>query len=209
MGSSNRFRLGVLGSGCGTNLAAINAAIERGELPVTTAIVISDIADSGILKHARQMNINCQFIDPGSYRTKLDERAEREYISALEQASVDLVVLAGFMRILKGEFLKTFEGRVINIHPSLLPSFPGLNAWQQALEYGVKYTGSTVHFVDQGVDSGPIISQETVPVLDSDTPKSLHKRIQLAEHKIYPEAIAVIARRQLKLTGRRTRLSNL
>ena len=201
---SGPFRLGVLGSGCGTNFLAINSAIERGELPVEISIVISDIEGSEILSHARQCNINSRFIDSGSYRTKLDEVAENEYISVLVDSEVNLVVLAGFMRILKGGLLNAFEGRVINIHPSLLPSFPGLDACKQALDYGVKHTGATVHFVDKGIDSGPIIAQETVPVLDDDTPQTLLDRVHRAEHAIYPAAIAQIARGDVCLKGRRT-----
>ena len=117
---------------------------------------------------------------------------------------MDLVVLAGFMRILKGEFLREFEGRVVNVHPSLLPSFPGLQAWKQALDHGVKVTGVTVHYVDQGVDSGPVIAQEPVPVLDDDTHESLHERIQIVEQRIYPEAIAAIASGEVSIKGRRT-----
>jgi phosphoribosylglycinamide formyltransferase-1 len=116
---------------------------------------------------------------------------------------VDLIALAGFMRVLKGEFLRTFEGRIINIHPSLLPSFPGLEAWKQALDYGVKVTGCSVHFVDAGVDSGPIIAQQTVPVLDGDTADSLHQRIQAAEHELYPKCVTAIARGEITIQGRR------
>ena len=145
-----------------------------------------------------------RFISPGDYRTKLDEDAEQAYITALREAEVDLVVLAGFMRILKGEFLRIFEGRVVNVHPSLLPSFPGLQAWKQALDHGVKVTGATVHYVDQGVDSGAVIAQEPVPIMDDDTPESLHKRIQIVEQRIYPEAIAAIASGEVSIKGRRT-----
>ena len=155
--------------------------------------VISDVEDAAFLQHAEQLGIPGQFIHPGKYRTKLDEDAEQAYIAALQSSHVDLVVLAGFMRILKGEFLRAFEGRVINIHPSLLPSFPGLEAWKQALDYGVKHTGATVHFVDQGIDSGAIIAQETLPVQDEDTPESLLERIHSAEHRILPASIAAIA----------------
>ena len=146
----------------------------------------------------------CAFIAPGKFRTKLDEEAEASYIKALNDAEVDLVVLAGFMRILKGEFLRAFEGRVVNVHPSLLPAFPGLEAWKQALDHGVKVTGATVHFVDQGVDNGAIIAQETVRVLDDDIPEILHERIHGAEHRIYPEAIGAIVRGEITLRGRRT-----
>ena len=116
---------------------------------------------------------------------------------------MDLIVLAGFMRVLKGEFLRAFEGRIVNVHPSLLPSFPGLAAWKQALDHGVKLTGCTVHFVDAGVDAGPIIGQQAVPVLDNDTPEMLHHRIQAAEHELYPKCIASIARGEISVVGRR------
>jgi phosphoribosylglycinamide formyltransferase-1 len=116
---------------------------------------------------------------------------------------VELVALAGFMRILKGDFIKAFEGRIINIHPSLLPSFPGLEAWKQALEHGVKATGCSVHFVDAAIDAGPIIGQQTVPVMDDDTAESLHQRIQVAEHELYPKCVAAIARGQIQIRGRR------
>ena len=169
----------------------------------TVAVVISDVPDAGILEGARQRGIAARFIAPGKFRAKLDEEAERALVAALEAAQVDLVVLAGFMRILKGEVLRRFDGRVVNIHPSLLPAFPGLHAWKQALEYGVKVTGCTVHFVDAGVDSGPIIDQQTVPVLDEDSAESLHQRIQLAEHELYPRCVAAIAQGQIELHGRR------
>jgi len=183
---------------------AITQAIGRGDLPAKITAVISDVEDAAFLQHAEQLGIPGQFIHPGKYRTKLDEDAEQAYIAALQSSNVDLVVLAGFMRILKGDFLRAFEGRVINIHPSLLPSFPGLEAWKQALDYGVKHTGATVHFVDQGIDSGAIIAQETLPVQDEDTPESLLERIHSAEHRILPASIAAIASGKVELKGRRT-----
>src|SRR6266478_4518723 len=161
------------------------------------------MADAKILERARERSLSAQFIPPGNFRTKLDEEAERAFVAALGNANVDLVVLAGFMRVLKGEFLRAFEGRIINIHPSLLPSFPGLEAWKQALEHGVKVTGCTVHFVDAGVDAGPIIAQEAVNVLDDDSPDSLHRRIQLVEHGLYPSVIGRLARGEISLKGRR------
>ena len=204
MADTGSLRLGVLGSGRGSNLVAIADAIGRGDLPAKITAAISDVEDAAFLQHAEQLGIPGQFIHPGKYRTKLDEDAEKAYVGALQSAHVDLVVLAGFMRILKGEFLRAFEGRVINIHPSLLPSFPGLEAWKQALEYGVKHTGATVHFVDQGIDSGAIIAQETLPVQDEDTPESLLERIHSAEHRILPAAIAAVASGKVELKGRRT-----
>ena len=200
---SNSFRLGVLGSGKGSNFAAIADAMAAGKIPAEIAIVLSDVESADILSLARDRRIPARFIPPGKFRTKLDEDAERAFVAALQSARVDLVVLAGFMRVLKGDFLRAFEGRIVNIHPSLLPSFPGLEAWKQALDHGVKVTGCTVHFVDAGVDAGPVIGQQTVPVLDSDTPESLHQRIHAAEHELYPRCVAAIARRAISVTGRR------
>src|SRR5262245_53718272 len=203
--SERKFHVGVLGSGKGSNFAAIADACASGKIPATVALVLSDIENAGILGLARERKIPARFIAPGKFRTKLDEEAERAFVEALQEAKVDLIALAGFMRVLKGDFLRAFEGRIVNIHPSLLPCFPGLAAWQQALDYGVKVTGCSVHFVDAGVDSGPIIAQQTVPVLDDDTAESLHQRIQAAEHELYPRCVAVIARGQIVVEGRRVK----
>jgi phosphoribosylglycinamide formyltransferase-1 len=200
---SNTFRLGVLGSGKGTNFVAIADAVAAGKIPAEIALVASDVETAAILAHARERKLPAQFIPPGKFRTKLDEDAERAFVAALQSAKVDLVVLAGFMRVLKGDFLRAFEGRIVNIHPSLLPSFPGLESWKQALDHGVKVTGCTVHFVDAGVDAGPIIGQQTVPVLDNDTAESLHQRIHAAEHQLYPECVAAIARGNISIIGRK------
>jgi phosphoribosylglycinamide formyltransferase-1 len=204
MGAEHNYRLGVLGSGKGSNFVAIADACASGAVPAQVALVISDVENAGILERARERKVPARFIAPGKFRTKLDEEAERAYIGALEEARVDLVVLAGFMRILKGDFLRAFAQRVINIHPALLPSFPGLEAWKQALDYGVKFTGVTVHYVDQGIDTGPILAQQTVPVLADDTPATLHERIQEAERAVYPAVIAALARGEVKVIGRRT-----
>ena len=203
MNSNRKFRLGVLGSGKGSNFVAVADAIRAGTVPAEVALVLSDVAEAGILARARERQIPARFIPPGKFRTKLDEEAERAYIEALSAARVDLVVLAGFMRVLKDGLLRAFAGRIINIHPSLLPSFPGLEAWRQALEHGAKVTGCTVHFVDAGVDSGPIIGQQAVQVLDDDTPETLHQRIQVAEHELYPRCVASLARGDLSVQGRR------
>ena len=203
MNGGREFRLGVLGSGKGSNFAAIADACLAGKVPAQVAVVLSDVADAGILEHARRRGIPARHIPPGKFRTKLDEEAERAYVEALQNSSVDLIVLAGFMRVLKGDFLRAFEGRIVNIHPSLLPSFPGLEAWKQALDHGVKVTGCTVHFVDAGVDCGPIIGQQTVPVLDDDTPETLHQRIHAAEHELYLKCVAAIARGEVSIQGRR------
>ena len=199
-----KFRLGVLGSGKGSNMVAIAEACASGKIPAEIAIVASDVESAGILQRAREKNLHAQFIAPGKFRTKLDEDAERAFLDALKNAEVDLIVLAGFMRILKGEFLRVFEHRVVNIHPSLLPAFPGLEAWKQALDYGVKVTGCTVHFVDQGVDTGPIIGQQTVPINVGDTAEVLHARIQEAERELYPECVAALARGEIAVRGRQT-----
>jgi phosphoribosylglycinamide formyltransferase 1 len=200
---SSTFRLGVLGSGKGSNFVAIADAIAAGKIPAEIGVVLSDVESAGILAHARERHLPAQFIAPGKFRTKLEESAERAFVEALQKARVDLIVLAGFMRVLKGDFLRAFEGRIINIHPSLLPSFPGLAGWKQALDYGVKVAGCTVHYVDSGVDSGAIIGQQTVPVRDDDTAETLHQRIHAAEHDLYPRCVAAIARREITVTGRR------
>ncbi len=206
MGSESKFKIGVLGSGTGTNFQAIADACVSGAIPAQVGIVVSDVAGAGILERAGRLGIPARFIPPGRFRTKLDEEAEVAYIETLRAASVDLVALAGFMRVLKGEFLRAFEGRIVNIHPSLLPAFPGLEAWRQALEAGVKVTGCTVHFVDAGVDSGPILGQQAVPVLEDDTPETLLERLHEAEHTLYPRCIAAIAQSRVRLEGRRVRI---
>jgi phosphoribosylglycinamide formyltransferase-1 len=203
MAGERPFQIGVLGSGKGSNFVAIADACAAGKVPARVALVLSDVAEAGILERAQERNIPARFLAPGKYRTKLDEDAERGYVEALRAAQVDLIALAGFMRVLKGEFLRAFEGRIVNVHPSLLPSFPGLEAWNQALDHGVKVTGCSVHFVDGGVDSGPIIGQAAVPVLDDDTPETLHQRIHAAEHELYPACVAAIARGEVEIRGRR------
>ncbi|MBL9172401.1 MAG: phosphoribosylglycinamide formyltransferase [Verrucomicrobiales bacterium] len=198
------FRIAVLGSGKGSNFVAIADGIAAGTISAEVALVVSDVEDAGILQHATARGFPARYIAPGPFRTKLDEQAEAVYLQALREVRADLVVLAGFMRILKGNLLREFEGRVINIHPSLLPSFPGLAAWKQALDYGVKVAGCTVHFVDQGVDTGAIIAQRCVNVLDGDTAEILHARIQEAERVLYPEVIAAIACGRVLVRGRLT-----
>ena len=184
-------------------MVAIAEACAAGQLPAQIVLVLSDAPEAAILERARERGIPARFLPPGRFRTKLDEDAERAYVVALREARVDLVVLAGFMRILKGEFLRAFPQRVLNIHPALLPAFPGLESWKQALDYGVKVTGCTIHFVDQGIDTGPIVVQRAVPVLDDDTPATLHARIQEAERVAYPEAIAAALSGRVAVDGRR------
>ena len=203
MRGEQKFRIGVLGSGKGSNFSAIAEACASRKIPAEVVLVLSDVEHAGILERARERSIPARFIRPGNFRTKLDEEAEAAFVAALKEAKVDLVALAGFMRVLKGQFLRAFDGKIVNIHPSLLPSFPGLEAWKQALEYGVKLTGCSVHFVDAGVDAGPIIAQQAVPVRDEDTLETLHERIHSAEHELYPQCIAAIARGEVRLKGRR------
>ena len=202
MNGGKSFRLGVLGSGKGSNFVAIADAIAAGTLPAQVALVLSDVADAGILGHARERGLPAEYLPPGPFRTKLDDQAELTCVRRLQESQVDLVVLAGFMRVLKGNFLRAFQGRIVNIHPSLLPACPGLAAWKQALDYGVKFTGCTVHFVDDGVDSGPIIGQEAVPVLSGDTAATLHERIQQAERRLYPTVVAALAQGRVRVSGR-------
>jgi phosphoribosylglycinamide formyltransferase-1 len=196
-------RIGVIGSGKGSNFEAIADACASGKLPAQIVLVLSDVADAGILQRAGQRGIPARHIPPGKFRTKLDDEAEHAYVEALREAEVDWIALAGFMRVLKGEFLSSFAGRIVNIHPSLLPCFPGLEAWKQALDYGVKITGCTVHLVDAGVDSGPIIGQQAVAVLGGDTPETLLQRIHVAEHELYPKCLAALARGDVAIQGRR------
>ena len=198
-----RLRLGVLGSGAGSNMQSIVDAIAKGELDAEIAIVMSDVADAKILDRARRHGIECRHLDCSPFRTKLDGAAEMKCIEILKSAGVDTVVLAGFMRIVKAGLLGAFPSRVLNIHPALLPAFPGVESWKQALDYGCKVAGVTVHFVDSGTDTGPIIVQRAVPVLEDDTPASLHARIQVEEHIAYPEALRIVASGNYRIDGRR------
>ena len=183
-------KIAVLGSGKGSNFVSLAKACEDGSLSAEIVLVGSDVEDAGILASAKEFNLPARYLAPGPFRTKLDETAEAAYLHALREAGAEWVALAGFMRILKGDFLRAFEQKVINIHPSLLPAFPGLEAWKQAHEYGVRVTGCTVHFVDHGIDTGPILAQGVVPVLEDDTSETLHDRIQEEEHKLYPRTLA-------------------
>ncbi len=182
--------LGILGSGKGSNCRAILERIRDGTLCADARIVISDVADAGILQIAQEFKVPQAFLPPGKFRTKLEPDAENALVRMLRDAAVDLVVLAGFMRVLKEPTLSAFPHRIINIHPSLLPKFPGLEAWKQALVAGETVTGCTVHHVDAAIDSGEIIAQREVPIMPNDTPETLHARIQIAERELYPQVIA-------------------
>ena len=201
-----RLRLGVLGSGSGTNMQSIVDAIGAGTLDAEIRVVLADVPDAKILDRARRHGIPCRHLDCSPWKTKLEGPAEDSCIEILKAAGVDTVVLAGFMRIVKPKLLAAFPNRVLNIHPALLPAFPGVRSWAQALDYGCKVAGVTVHFVDAGTDSGPILVQKAVPVLEDDTPETLHARIQVQEHLAYPEALGILAKGNYEIVGRRVRI---
>src|SRR5271165_6554634 len=186
-------KLGVLGSGKGSNFRAIMEQIIDGRLNAETRIVLSDVENSGILSLARDYNVPGLFVRPGRFKTKLEPEIEEDVVRLLSEADVELVVLAGYMRVVKARLLDAFPQRIINIHPSLLPKYPGLEAWKQALEAGETVTGCTVHYVNAAIDAGEILGQETVPINLGDTPESLHARIQIAEHRLLPAVLAAIA----------------
>lgn len=195
--------IAVLASGRGTNLQAIIENAENGKLKASLVCVVSDNKDAKALERARQHNVEAVYLDPGPKKTWLIPEVEAQYVKALQDRNIDLVCLAGFMRILKKPFLDAFKGRILNIHPALLPSFPGLDVQRKALEYGVKFSGCTVHFVDETVDGGSIITQAAVPVLDDDTPEKLAERILKEEHRIYTEAINIVVSGKYKIVGRK------
>jgi phosphoribosylglycinamide formyltransferase-1 len=187
--------IGILGSGKGSNCSAILQSIRTGKLLAEARVVISDVMEAPILEIARSYGVPNAYLSPGHFRTRLEPVVEAELVRMLREAEVELVVLAGFMRILKEQMLKAFPRRIVNIHPSLLPKFPGLEAWKQALAAGEKITGVTVHYVDDQIDHGDVIMQREVPIVSGDTPESLHARIQATEHALYPEALEQVCRR--------------
>ncbi len=188
-----KLKLGILGSGKGSNFRAIADAIARGDINAEVCIVAADIEGAGILTLARERGIRAEFVHPGKFRTKMEPECERHLAQLLLNADVDLVVLAGYMRMVKAPLLDAFPRRIINIHPSLLPAFPGLEAWKQAVDARASKSGCTVHYVDSGMDTGEIIARAEVPVLSDDTPETLHARIHAAEHRLYPAVIAQLA----------------
>jgi phosphoribosylglycinamide formyltransferase-1 len=183
-------RLAVLGSGKGSNFVAIQEAILAGDLTARIGLVVSDLAEAPILARAAAFGLPTATLPPSLFRTKLSPEGEAALVELLRRHEIEWVILAGYMRVVKEPLLNAFPNRIINIHPSLLPAFKGLKAWEQALAAGVKETGCTVHFVNRDVDAGEIIAQERVSVLEGDTPESLHARIQAAEHELYPAALA-------------------
>tara|TARA_B100000686_G_scaffold340493_1_gene416275 strand:+ start:544 stop:1176 length:633 start_codon:yes stop_codon:yes gene_type:complete len=203
--NNSTFNIGVLVSGRGTNLQAIINAIERGSLDAHVALVISNKENIHALERCRKHGIDNLFLDPKNFNSK--ETFESAIIEKFNEKLVNLVCLAGYMRILSKKFIGAFRGKIINIHPSLLPAFPGLSAQKQALDYGVKLTGCTVHFVDEGVDSGAVIAQTAVPVLEGDNEETLSQRILEQEHILYPQVIQWIIQNRVSLLGRNAIIS--
>ena len=191
-------------------MESILKSIKKKKIPINPAVVISNKQDAKGLKIAQKLGVNIEVVESKGFKGNRAEY-DKQIISVLTKYGVTprngLVCLAGFMRIISPEFVKKYKNRIINIHPALLPSFPGLDAQKQALEYGAKYSGCTVHFVDAGMDTGPVIIQSVVKVKEIDTEKSLSKRILKEEHKIYPEAVNLFARKKIKVIGRRTKIS--
>lgn len=192
--------LGILASGRGSNLQSIIDAILAGKLSAEIGVVISDKPDANALKRAADLNLTAVCVDRKQYKTQ--QEFEQALVTELKLHQVELVILAGFMRILSPYFVHAFANRIMNIHPSLLPAFPGKHAQEQAIQYGAKVSGCTVHFVDEGMDSGPIILQQTVPVMPDDTPATLAERILQQEHVIYPQAIKLYIEKRLQIEGR-------
>lgn len=204
MKRSEPLRIGVLASGRGSNLQAIIDAIEGGKLECRLAVVVSDRSDAQALERARKHGTEAVFLDPRAHPDR--EAFDRAVLGVLEKHRVDLVCLAGYMRIVTPALVRALAGRIMNIHPALLPSFPGLHAQRQALQYGVKVSGASVHFVDEGVDTGPIIVQAAVPVREDDTEETLAARILEQEHQLYPRAIRLYAEGRLEIRGRKVHI---
>jgi len=198
---SEKFKLAVLVSGRGSNLQAIIDSIEKNSLAAEISLIMSNVSDAYALQRGKKHGLESIFLDPKSFSSRDDY--EKQMIELLQTKSIDLVCLAGFMRILGKKFIEAFSGKIINIHPSLLPAFPGLNVQEKALQHGVRFSGCTVHFVNEEVDGGAIISQAVVPILDADDTQSLSDRILEQEHIIYPEAIRLIIEDRLGFSGRR------
>ena len=200
---ADRLKIAVLASGRGSNFKALAEASGREGYPAEIVLLIADNPDAGALSTARDMGIETAVIDCGPKRGSMTASASERMVAVCRERGVDLVCLAGFMRIVRGALLDEYEKRMINIHPALLPSFKGLHGQRQALEYGVRYTGCTVHFVDKGVDTGPIILQRVVPVRQGDTEELLSERILREEHRMYPEAVRLVAEGRVRIEGRR------
>jgi phosphoribosylglycinamide formyltransferase-1 len=201
-------KIGVLASGGGTNLQSLLDAASRGELgPGRIVVVGANVAGCGALDRAQQAGVTTFALDHKTFATRA--AFDHALLERLRAAGVELLVLAGFMRLLTGEFLRAFPQRVVNVHPALLPAFPGVHAQKQAFDYGVKLAGCTVHFVDEGTDTGPVIAQTAVPVLDDDDEESLRLRILAEEHRLFPAVVRAIAEGRVTVTGRRVRIAGV
>jgi len=203
--------LGILISGRGSNMESILKAIKKKKIPINPAVVISNKPNAKGLAIAKKMGVQIEIIDSSKYKGKRLQY-DKEIISTLKKYKVTpsngLVCLAGFMRIISPYFIKEYKNKILNIHPALLPAFPGLDAQKQAIEFGSKFSGCTVHFVDEGVDTGPIIIQEVVKISNNDTEKSLSKKILVKEHEIYPKAVELFAKKKISIKGRRVKISS-
>ncbi|HER43542.1 MAG TPA: phosphoribosylglycinamide formyltransferase [Candidatus Eisenbacteria bacterium] len=203
----DKMKIAVIASGRGSNFMALVKACRKDGFPAGIALLITDNPDAGALESARKNGIESFVVDCGPGRGSMSAESSSEMRRLCVERGVELVCLAGFMRIVRGDLLDAYGGRMLNIHPALLPSFKGLHGQKQALDYGVRYSGCTVHFVDPGVDTGPIIIQKVVPVMQDDTEESLSERILVEEHKAYPEAVRLYAGGKLKIEGRRVLIS--
>lgn len=204
--SNARLKIGALASGRGTNLQAIIDSIKKGYLQAEIAVVISNKKDAPALERASKEGIDTVYVDPSAFKDSTSY--DLEILDILKRYNVDLVVLVGYMRIVTGPLIDAYRNRIMNVHPALLPSFPGMSAQGQALEYGVKIAGCTVHFVEEGVDKGPIIAQAAVPVLEGDTEESLSARILKEEHKLFPHAIRLFEEGRVSVSGRRVAINS-
>ncbi|MFZ4116324.1 MAG: phosphoribosylglycinamide formyltransferase [Chthoniobacterales bacterium] len=198
--SSPPLRIAILGSGKGSNARALIEATRQSKLHYEPVLLISDIADAGILKLGEEFGIVAHFFDPGSFKTKFSQEREQQLAAFLYESKIDFIALAGFMRVIKEPLLTAFPKRILNIHPSLLPHFPGLAAWRQAIDAGATESGCTVHLVDYGIDTGKILGQARVPISQADTAETLHIRIQEAEHELYPRIVDAFAEKLFQKT---------
>jgi len=203
--------LAILISGRGSNMEAILKYVKKKKIPINPAVVISNKPEAAGLKIAKNLGVKTEVVDSSEYKGKRWEY-DKQVISVLQKYGVTpkngLICLAGFMRIISPQFIRKYKNRIMNIHPALLPSFPGLHAQEQAIKYGAKFSGCTVHFADEGVDTGPLIIQVIVKVKNNDTEKTLSKRILEKEHQIYPEAVRLFAEKKIKISGKRTIIKN-
>ncbi|MCR8644544.1 phosphoribosylglycinamide formyltransferase [Paenibacillus sp. N1-5-1-14] len=201
----SEYRIAVFASGSGSNFTAIEDAIKQGKLEVSLSLLVSDRPNAPVVDKAKQAGVPVFVFQPKDYASR--EAYEEEIVHQLHEHQIDLIVLAGYMRLITSKLVEPFYGKIINVHPSLLPAFPGMNAVKQALDYGVKLTGVTVHLVDGGLDSGPVIAQQVVEINDGDTEEMVLHRVHEAEHQLYPKVINWFSKGQVRLEGRHVHLN--